>query len=60
MIRVSALIEKLKEFPEDSWAYSYECSTPGIVIVKNVDGVRHELGFIIATESDQDDSEVIQ
>jgi hypothetical protein len=48
VIRVDKLIEKLKEFPPDSYAYAYEAEVVGIVIVKNLDEY-DELGTILAS-----------
>lgn len=49
MIRVSKLIDELKKFPADAFAYAYEGEVDAIVIISAQD---KELGYIPAKYND--------
>ena len=56
MITLKRLIEKLSEYPSDALAYAYDGEVIGIVSAeKDERGYRDELGFIHATEMEEDD-----
>lgn len=48
MVQIEKLIEELKKFPMDAFAYAYEGEIIGIVVV---DADDDELGHIPASES---------
>lgn len=52
MIKVKRLVEILQTLPEDALLYPYEGEIIGIVVLSG--DKRKELGYIPATEKDQD------
>lgn len=58
MITVKRLMQKLKKYPPHALVYAYEGECIGIVITSPAKGgIRDEIGFIPASESDERDAE---
>ena len=57
MMRIKKLIERLKEFPEDAYAYAYEGEIVGIVI-RSANNEK-QLGWILANEFKKEEDECV-
>lgn len=61
MITVKYLKQRLEQYPDDAQVYAYEAEVTGIGIVDDLSSdFMNILGFIIASESNRDEAEVME